>query len=106
MGLELLALHLLGDFVLQTEHMALNKLTDWKVRLLHVSIYTLSFLAWGWWLHGASGLWFAAGVFATHFVIDSRRWCSDKWPPKPIIIDQSLHIIVLALLVRLCGIYA
>jgi hypothetical protein len=40
--------------------------------------------------------------FAVHYALDSRRWCSgEKWPPRPIIVDQALHLVTLAMMVRL-----
>lgn len=40
-GLEAIALHGLGDFILQTDYIAARKLSDWKVRVLHVTLYCL-----------------------------------------------------------------
>ncbi len=40
-GLDLIAAHMVGDFILQTDHMARNKFQDWKIRIFHVSIYAL-----------------------------------------------------------------
>lgn len=102
MALELLALHLLGDFVLQNEWMARNKLTSIHARLVHVAAYGCPFLFWGLFSHGQAGVSFASAVMVTHFLVDSRRFAANHpWPPKSILIDQSLHVISLALLARL-----
>lgn len=102
MALDIIALHLLGDFVLQTEGMAQNKLRSAHVRALHVLCYTLPFALWGWWFFQWDGLWFALWVAVTHFAIDSRRFAANHpWPTKPIAIDQTLHLLTLALLARL-----
>lgn len=101
-GLDLLALHLLGDFILQTDTMARHKLTNGWIRAAHVFLYTMSFFLWGGWHYGGDGLLFAACVGVTHFAIDSYRFAANHpWPPKSILIDQSLHVISLALLARL-----
>lgn len=102
MALDIIALHLLGDFVLQTEEMAQNKLRSARVRALHVLCYALPFALWGMWLYGWLGLWFAVGVAVTHFVIDSHRFAvNHPWPAKSIVIDQTLHLLTLAMLARM-----
>lgn len=101
-SLLLLAGHMLGDYILQTDHMAAFKLKSARVRALHVSVYCLGFLL----LVPLAGLTdpgrlalFLVLLWATHFATDCRRWASaDKWPPKPILVDQSIHIVTLALL--------
>lgn len=42
--MEQLLAHLIGDYVLQTGHMAANKVRSWPVALLHALTYTLPFL--------------------------------------------------------------
>ena len=102
-GLGLIAAHLVGDFVLQTEYMAVNKLHNVNVRVYHVTVYCLPFLIW--FIFERIPLWeivqFVLLLWVLHFIVDSRRWASgEKWPPKPILIDQSLHIVSLAILQR------
>ena len=102
MALDLLALHMLGDYVLQNEWMAQNKLSDPLARLLHVLVYSIPFLLWGNWYYDMDGLLFGLALGAVHFAVDSHRFAANHpWPPKSILIDQSLHIISLAVLVRL-----
>lgn len=102
MTLEILALHMLGDYILQTDEMATKKLSDARVRLAHVIAYIVPFLVWFAFENDMAGVWFALAVGVTHFIIDSHRFCADHpWPPKSILIDQSLHIITLAVLARL-----
>lgn len=104
LGLDLLAAHMLGDFVLQTEHMAQHKLRNWRVRALHVTVYCVPFLLLVW-LHGpglASGATFVGLVWVTHFLLDSRRWgTGSTWQHKSMMVDQSLHVATLAVLARL-----
>lgn len=119
LSIWLIALHMLGDYILQTPTMAAFKLKDWKVRTIHVGCYTIPF-AWfsAVWLqfhtpvaaeylapyftHGVSSnytCWalFTIGVFTMHWVTDCRRWASPiPWAPKPIMVDQTLHLLQLA----------
>jgi hypothetical protein len=105
-GLLLASAHMVGDFVTQNEWMAANKLCDWRARLVHVAVYTAGFvpvvlLTPLTWEH--RGI-FLALLFVTHFVTDGRRWASgDKWPPKPILVDQSIHVATLGALAMLFG---
>jgi len=100
--LYLLACHAAGDFVLQTDRMAEQKFEDVTVRLQHCALYTLVFIpvcvALYW--PAARVVIFAAGLFATHVVIDSQRWNDTV----PIWYDQALHIIALALAVAISGV--
>ncbi|WP_134672610.1 DUF3307 domain-containing protein [Halorussus marinus] len=99
-SLYLLALHLLGDFPLQTDWMAARKIDEPRVRLAHVGVYTavVSTVLWATpWPPAASAL-FIALVATTHYVIDSRRWKDpvDGFETRPIWFDQAYHIISLA----------
>jgi hypothetical protein len=92
---------MLGDFVLQTKYIADYKLTSWKVRSLHVTIYTIGFfpITLLTKLTLSDTVWFLTLLWVTHFITDSRQWASGQnWSLKPILIDQSLHVIELALL--------
>jgi hypothetical protein len=94
-SLALLAAHMAGDYLFQTDWMAREKFTNHEALFLHSLVYALCFVPLC-----ALGLNMAAPAFilVTHLVIDSRRWASGKaWPAKPILVDQSLHLIVLAL---------
>lgn len=99
--MELLACHMLGDYITQTNDMAINKLTDKKVRIKHVTTYVAGFIP-SLLLHPTSNkkkITFLATLWIGHFIIDSKRWASgEEWPPKPIMVDQSLHAIHLAAL--------
>lgn len=101
-SLYALASHAAGDFPLQTDEMAAEKLDDPRVRARHVTVYTLTFvpvaLLEGWSLRRA--LAFLAVIWLTHFGIDSRRW-NDA---VPIWYDQALHVIALAVAFALSGV--
>lgn len=98
--LTLLACHLVGDFILQTNTQAQLKFVNSRVRAQHVTTYTLAFLpaiAVGH-LGFFSGVFFLLFIWITHFILDSKRWASGRdWAPKPIMVDQTLHIVVLAI---------
>lgn len=65
--MEQLLLHLIGDFLLQPNKMAITKTSNTKVCLLHVLIYTSLFL-----LLTQSPLALFI-IFASHFLIDRFR---------------------------------
>lgn len=93
-ALYALAAHALGDYPLQTDHMAENKIDDGETRAKHVAVYTLSFLPVALasdWSHKQAAV-YLGGIASTHYVIDSRRW-NDA---VPIWYDQALHVIALA----------
>lgn len=100
LALWIIAAHMLGDFVLQTDNMATLKMHDSEIRASHVSVYCIpfAFLAFtpvsaGFW-HSVVALVF---LWVAHFVTDSGQWASgESWPAKPIVVDQSLHAIQLA----------
>jgi hypothetical protein len=86
----LVAGHLLGDFVLQTDLIARAK-HRWWVQLLHALIVAAVTTA----LLGALRIWLIAVVFIAHFIIDlakSWRGGNGVWG---FIIDQVAHIIAL-----------
>lgn len=95
--LNALAAHAAGDFPLQSDWMAEQKLDSPLARAVHVAVYTASFLPvvrsanWS----RRQSIAFLAMIASTHFVIDSRRWNDDV----PVWFDQALHLIALALAV-------
>lgn len=102
-GLDIVAAHIAGDFLLQSDWMAARKLTCAWTRALHVSAYSLP-LALVALLHGSLGpaVLFVALVWISHYVIDSHRWTlGSGWAHKPFVVDQALHLLTLAVLVRL-----
>lgn len=94
--LILIVCHWIGDFVLQTDEMAKNKLNDWRVRTSHVITYMFPFACLVpifWWPLWKGVLWYLL-IAIPHWLIDTRRWVEPK--PKfqsyPIVIDQGLHL--------------
>jgi hypothetical protein len=103
-SIDLVACHLIGDYVLQTDEMAKKKLADVRVRAVHVAWYHVPFLAVGiiTKANPARLAAFLALSAAAHFATDSKRWLpNDEWPPGTIINDQALHAAQLAVLGRI-----
>lgn len=65
--MEQLIAHLLGDYVLQTSHMAENKVQSWPVAILHAFVYSIPF---AFLTQSPAAL---AVIFSTHAVIDRYR---------------------------------
>jgi len=65
--MEQLLLHLIGDYLTQTNWMANNKTKSWWPAFLHAFIYTLPFFLL---THSALALFV---IFSTHFLIDHFR---------------------------------
>lgn len=99
LGLYLIASHMAGDFLFQSEYMAAHKLHDRYVRFMHVSVYCACFLPVALIYGGWKAPWFLIMLGITHYLIDSKRWrTSNPWRPMPILHDQSLHAVQLAAL--------
>lgn len=95
MELFLLTAHMIGDYIFQTDKQAKNKLKDKKALLIHCFTYTLAFSPL---LFFGLNPWALLFIFVTHVIIDHKRWIKDPpWPPKVILVDQTLHLIVLCL---------
>ena len=112
--------HFVGDWMLQNDWMARNKGRNPAGRacLIHCAIYTATvggvyWLATGGWLPVSAWqpapawrqLLFAALVFLSHWAIDGWR-LAERWgmllgqtpgPPVRTVVDQTMHILVLAL---------
>ena len=62
--MEQLILHLTGDYLLQSDWMALNKIKSNRAAATHAFVYSLPFLL----LQPSFAAWFV--IFFTHFLID------------------------------------
>ena len=104
----LLVGHLVGDYLLQNRWMAVKKGTQWLPLLTHAAVYTLtvyllSILAGGisW-----SGI---VLIFCAHVILDRREFVAfwtryvtgSTAPWLAIMVDQTWHIVVLAIVVLL-----
>lgn len=106
----LLAGHLTGDWIVQTDYQAAHKMTSWKANQQHMLGYHLAVGAFA---ALAAPAWAVAVILAvswvTHSVID-RRWpvvrLMQATGSRPfsqtafgvIAVDQALHLSILSLL--------
>jgi len=102
-SLVILAGHLAGDFLLQTDRMAAEKFDDHKIRLVHSAVHGVMLSAAVYLAADATlvtALTFGWAGMLVHDLIDMRRWAEPKdgFEAYPIWVDQSLHIISLAVL--------
>jgi hypothetical protein len=111
----LLVSHLVGDFLLQSQSMALYKARQWSWMLRHVGFYmipvTIVVALYAWSYHLA--LWLVALVLLfvaiTHIALD-RRDLTMAWmrnismapdhPWLPVVVDQVFHILVLVVVTQ------
>lgn len=102
--------HLIGDWVVQTDYQAANKTNSWAVNQRHMLGYHLTLAAFTVWVLTVPQLAVLIAVsWITHSVID-RRWPVERLMratgSKPfsntlwgvICVDQALHLSVLAVL--------
>ena len=118
--MEQLLCHLIGDFWLQNDYMALNKKLDFRIALLHSVMYTLPFLFL------TRNLFALAIICISHALIDGthivnhlnqiKNWNFKHdsgydeevrpmwiWVWLLIIQDNSLHLIINYLTLRFIG---
>ena len=92
-----LVAHLVGDFVVQNDWMAVNKKRSSLACLVHVVTYMLPFLLCG------LAWWQLALIAAQHFVQDRtafvfwwmrvwKRVPSDYWTAVALFVDQAFHV--------------
>jgi hypothetical protein len=115
----IIIIHLLGDFVFQTNEMALNKSKSNYWLTLHVLVYTLvTFLGWNFCLLQPSILYSIEDLFKVIILVFTTHWITDyitsrissKYFEKKdnhngflvIGIDQVLHYIQLLCIYHLC----
>jgi membrane-bound metal-dependent hydrolase YbcI (DUF457 family) len=91
-------LHFLGDFVCQSDQMAIHKSTSYGWLSLHVLVYTVCFIGIGWRFAVLNG--------AIHFLVDlftsrgtTYLWQREKrhWFFTLIGLDQMLHLTTLVI---------
>lgn len=94
-------LHFIGDFLLQSNYMALNKSKSIKVLSFHCLVYSLPFL----WF----GLEFALIACGAHFLVDyiSSKVTSYFWKIKQrhwffvtIGFDQAVHMTIILYIMK------
>ncbi len=104
--------HLIGDYFLQPDWMALNKKKSTAICSLHCIIYTLvvwAFTSFSW------PVWTLPIIFVSHFVFDRsylvKTYCNamgmkrfleePMFPWSWIIIDNGFHLVVLYALLKI-----
>ena len=83
--MEQLLLHLIGDYVTQTDWVSTKKRDSFAVALLHAAIYSLPFLLL------SPSLAALAVIFATHAVIDHYRLARHMIYAKNWVTDRGLR---------------
>lgn len=79
--------HFVGDFILQSDWMAVNKSKRWNALALHVAVYAACF----WWC----GLLFMGLTFVAHFMQDAvtSRINSRLWPFRFVLAGKRWRVI-------------
>ena len=101
--------HLVGDFILQNEWMALNKKRNSFACLVHVLVYLIPFLFCHlqWWQLALIGIQHFAqdrSAFILWWVRIVKRVPKEYWGQIPLYVDQAFHglwIGIVILLARL-----
>lgn len=99
--------HLVGDYLLQNDWMAMNKKKQTIPCVVHCMLWTASVTCFaGWW-----SVWAASILYTTHFIQDGTQivvwWMTLKWkdqsefakspcgPWSIIVVDNVWHIVTL-----------
>lgn len=83
---KIIAGHMLGDYVLQTDFLARTKGENWWHLLAHCVTYSIPFAI-------AFGIdWRLAWLLASHFVIDALK---ARWNRIDYMTDQVAHMVTL-----------
>jgi hypothetical protein len=101
--------HLIGDFILQNDWMAVNKKRNSFACLVHCVVYLLPFLVChlSWWQIVLIGI--------QHFLQDRtdfifwwmrawKRMPQEYWNQIPLWVDQSFHLLWIEIVLLLAGI--
>ncbi|RFU69542.1 DUF3307 domain-containing protein [Peribacillus saganii] len=102
--------HLIGDYLFQTNWMAMNKAKKWDALLVHSAVYTLCIALIAWIGFGGLSLLDILIILLSHIFLDRRTfivwWVRNVMRSDPnavgwlvIMTDQVFHIIILGLVV-------
>ncbi|MBO8156544.1 MAG: DUF3307 domain-containing protein [Bacillaceae bacterium] len=105
----LLVAHLIGDYLFQTNWMAMNKARRWDALMVHSIVYTGVISIVSWMTFGGLSMTGILIVFLSHLILDRRRFIvwwvrrvmrtdETKVPWIVIVVDQVFHIMVLAII--------
>lgn len=79
---KIILCHLVGDYVLQSDYLAMNKGKDWYILFVHSALYCVPFIL-------TFGLDMAIlFLFIVHFIVDA---CKARYNIMDIVADQYLH---------------
>lgn len=103
--------HFVGDFLFQTNWMAVNKEKKWVPLLTHCTVYTVIVTLFGLMADGIS-FWGIAVIFIGHVILDRKtfvsfwvRYIQTARGPEAgwlsVLADQIFHILLLALAIYL-----
>ena len=86
---KLMACHMLGDYALQNDFLAMTKGANWWHLLAHCVLYSLPFaVAFGY-------DWRVLALLASHVLVDAAK---ARWQVLDYTADQVLHVVVMVLL--------
>lgn len=95
--------HLVGDFLLQNNWMAVNKAKNWLALITHSLVYTVTIYLFAL-IAGGISLTAIIIIFIAHLILDRRhfvRWWLTNISKSPdifwlqIMIDQTFHLLIL-----------
>ena len=102
---SLLVLHFVFDFILQTNWMASNKSRSIKALTVHISVYTLGFVVFGWEFALLNGLlhWITDFISSK---LSFKAWHNEKRHLFFVILgaDQLVHTLCLLYTAQLLGV--
>ncbi|MFS0882205.1 DUF3307 domain-containing protein [Metabacillus niabensis] len=101
--------HKIADYILQTDHQAVNKSNSWKALFIHCFIYTVVLTIMGYFFVGFVSWAAIFIIFISHVIIDRRVlitwWAknikkmsnteSESVQPTMIELDQAFHYIII-----------
>lgn len=86
---KLMACHMLGDYALQNDFLAMTKGANWWHLCAHCVLYSLPFAV-------AFGFdWRVLALLASHVLVDAAK---ARWQALDYTADQVIHVVVMMLL--------